>query len=300
MKRKKYDVGRFVALVEGWEDSFLLFNNSFVKELEGARVFDVGQGDCIGLRDQEDRVFCYIDYGGLADHPDKTDPKNTRGRLDVSGVDGFGASIILTHWDKDHYWSGTKNAEATRVPWLVPRQHVCLTAAKFASSLPEARCWPESLGSQTLAFYVGNTCRIEIRKCQGFDAKAVDVDTNISGLAVTLVKGRVGDTCQVIILPGDCPFDKIPNLPKGRIVGALAYHHGSKNHWFPRTAKVLIDGGTHMQLIYSYGRNSWGFPHTESYDAVCVECNWEASDTPRARALGRQWIDLRWHNLPGW
>jgi hypothetical protein len=106
-----------------------------VTEIKGVRVFDVGQGDCIGLRDQDDNVCCYIDYGGNEYHPDNNKSGNTALRLPVLRGSQY-VSVILTHWDKDHYWSANKkNPAAQQCDWLTPRQWVSPQAARFAAKL---------------------------------------------------------------------------------------------------------------------------------------------------------------------
>ena len=131
MSGAREDVGQTIAAADAGK--FLLFDPERVSALNGIRVFDVGQGDCIGLRDQDDRVFCYVDYGGLCDHPDKADPANTPQRLPVGSADDP-ATIVLTHWDKDHFWSATKNPAACDVP--LRAAHASYLARPFRSSMP--------------------------------------------------------------------------------------------------------------------------------------------------------------------
>jgi hypothetical protein len=102
MPPKTKDIAKAVDETAG-ADQLELFDRESVTALSGVRVFDVGQGRCIGLLDQHEAVFCYVDYGGLADHPDMNNPHNTRKRLPVRYGEGR-VSIVLTHWDKDHYW----------------------------------------------------------------------------------------------------------------------------------------------------------------------------------------------------
>jgi hypothetical protein len=298
MSAERKDVGEVVVATMD-PGAFLLFDPDRVTALKGIRVFDVGQGDCIGLRDQDERIFCYIDYGGLCDHPDKGDPANTAARLPVGAADEA-ATIVLTHWDKDHFWSASKNAAAREVPWLVPRQHVSPRTAQFASRLPHAVCWPESLQDRPETFYIGRNFELQIRKCAPFDAQQPQQDRNLSGLAVTLVKRERDGPDQVMILPGDCPFDRIPRLPRGRIVAVVAYHHGSATYWTPATAQVLVNGGRHLRWIYSFGINSHGHPREANYAGICVHCNGEARTTQLARQQGEAAQDASWRNQSGW
>jgi hypothetical protein len=62
-------------------------------------------------------------------------------------------AIVLTHWDKDHYYSAKKyNDEAKKGLWLVPRQLASPQAVKFAAGLSNALRWPEAQGSSIFVF----------------------------------------------------------------------------------------------------------------------------------------------------
>ncbi|HSX62247.1 MAG TPA: hypothetical protein VLF18_18850 [Tahibacter sp.] len=154
-------------------------------------------------------------------------------------------------------------------------------------------------------FRIGRTmarmCRpSQIRKCGAFDPDRPDKDRNLSGLAVTLIKRERDGRDQIMILPGDCPFDRIPRLPAGRIVGVVAYHHGAGAYWSAQTTGVLVDGGRHVRWVYSFGHNRYGHPRRGNYDAVCAACNAEARSTPQARADGEFAQDVSWHSQSGW
>ena len=59
-----------------------IFDKMDVNSIAGVRVFYVGQGDAIGILNEDKEVVLYIDYGGLLDHPDKNNQyKNTFHRL---------------------------------------------------------------------------------------------------------------------------------------------------------------------------------------------------------------------------
>jgi hypothetical protein len=263
--------------------------------LAGMRVFDIGQGDCIGLLDQNNEVFCYVDYGGLGDHPDRgstaTNPASTR--MPVQ----YGAAlttIVLTHWDKDHYYSAKKyNTDAQKCQWLVPRQMASPQAVRFAAKLTNALCWPESRKKNAVKFAVGADHSIEIRKCSAFVAGALTEDRNSTGLAVTLLCHEDGRLKTYMLLPGDCHFDGIPSLPGGAIRALLAYHHGSRTHWSTAT-KTVIAGSlqTPRDLAYSFGKsNTYRHPRRDNYK---TEWHPATVETPDLRAKGQRWHDFLW------
>ncbi|MBS1994775.1 MAG: hypothetical protein JSS86_00635 [Cyanobacteria bacterium SZAS LIN-2] len=273
-------------------NSVTLVDPNHTTALTGIRVFDVGQGDCFGLLDQQSRVFCYVDYGGLANHPEDGSPGWSAQNLAVSYASGF-ASIILTHWDKDHYYSAVrKNPQADQCTWLVPRQWISPQALLFAGRLNRARCWPESLGKSSAKFPVGAQHEIEIRKCQPFDPKALKEDRNGSGLVVTLNRKSGSVVLEYMLLPGDCHFDGIPPLPAGTIRALIAYHHGSQTHWKAKTGPVVANASANHTLVYSYGQRNWK-PATARYQPI-----WDpgAVHTTSLRALPMPvpCCDIRW------
>jgi len=256
-----------------------LFDGETVTGLRGIRVFDVGQGDCIGLLD-----------GGLMDHPDEANPNATAERLPVSYEGGF-ASIVLTHWDKDHYWSANKkNPEAQKGEWLVPRQMASPQAVRFAAELDRAKCWPENRDAP-VRLDIGGRWDIEIRKCGKFSKKKLTEDRNKTGLAVTLLEWRAQQVDTYMLLPGDCPFHRIPSLPSAELRGLVAYHHGARKGWTHKTSAAIANFHTKHEMVYSYGENDYGHPDRTSY-----EPNWNetARTTGEARAAGEKGFDIRW------
>lgn len=206
-----------------------------------------------------------MDYGGFNDHPDTKNPAATAFRL-PENVNGRLVSIILTHWDKDHYYSAVKkNVAAQACEWLVPRQMVSSQAVRFAAKLPNAKCWPESVGNQAVRIGIGHRDDLEIRKCKAFDHKAKNEDRNSSGLVVTILRWKRKDIKAMMILPGDCPFDAIPNVPSVPIFALVAYHHGSHVHWSKNTTKAISRMTTPRAMVYSFGRNNFGHPKRENY-----------------------------------
>lgn len=244
-----------------------VLNTSAITRIDSVRFYDVGQGDCIGLETDED-VHLYVDYGGLLDHPDPT-PNGVKSRLPIKS----GMSIILTHWDWDHYNSAKYNQDAVDdAEWIVPRQLVGPRALKFASSLRRAACWPDSAGATAYRFNIGAKFQIQIEKCAASPTTSGQKeDRNLTGLAVTIYKLDAQDNDdKYVLLPGDAPYDKIPSVQtiQGKCLGMLAYHHGSKRHWIKATDNhIPTKQRSSKKLIYSYGpSNSYGHPNRDKYE----------------------------------
>jgi hypothetical protein len=289
MPSKLEDIGKTIAEATSTA-SVTLLDPAQTTALRGIRVFDVGQGDCIGLLDQADKVFCYVDYGGLANHPDDGNPANTAKRLPVKTSHGL-VSIVLTHWDKDHYYSAVKkNTAAQSCEWVAPRQLASPQAVRFAARLTNAKCWPESEGQNTVPFAVGPDHTINIRKCQPFDPKAKNEDRNASGVAVTLHKNLNGSLNCYMLLPGDCHFDGIPGLPPVPIRTLIAYHHGSKTHWTSKTAPAISSFTPTHSMVYSYGQHSW----TAATAKYRPDWDRYSTHTKDVRAKGDDYVDETW------
>ncbi len=254
------DVSRYIGTVAAASSRFFTHTGS---SIAAARVYDVGQGDCIGVESALGELLCYVDYGGLGDHPDRTAPQNTPLRLPVVN-NGSDVPIVLTHWDKDHWWSAwRKNPGATKVGWLVPRQWIGPSAARFAARLARAECWPEQLASRAVRFQFGTQTALEIRKCALFDRKDPNQDRNKSGLvAKLLVFDDSRRVLGAVLLPGDCPYDWIPG-PGTSLTAALAFHHGSRVGFTKFTAASIQ---SETWVGFSYGNNRYGHPCTANYE----------------------------------
>ena len=277
-----------------------LFRKS-TTEIKGVRVFDVGQGDCIGLRDQNDDVCGYVDYGGNEYHPDNNNPSYTAARLPVQSGSHH-VPVILTHWDKDHYWSANKkNPAAQQCEWLAPRQWVSPQAARFAAKLANAKCWPEALRDKAVSFPIGANDEVSIRKCAAFSATVQKEDRNHSGLAVTITRKPPGEAATHMLLPGDCAFDRIPSLPANLSLRAIvAYHHGASTDWCAGTEQALANACKSHDMVYSYGTHSpgyvnhYGHPHRSNYRGCTPDWDANAATTEDVRAQKREWVDLDW------
>lgn len=241
-----------------------------VTQITAVRVFDIGQGDCSALLDQNDEIFLYVDYGGVIDHPDKQDFSKVNDRLPIDDD----KTVVLTHWDWDHYNSARHNGKAKGAQWLVPRQNIGPSALKLAKTLTNARCWPESQGQAPQRYSVGGSHDVQIEKCaprpKGLNQPE---DRNLSGLAVTVIeRDGQGSDSRFVLLPGDAPYHKIPSRvaaqpPGGDCLGLLAYHHGAHSHWIKATDTALPGyGSIAVRIVYSAGiSNSYGHPDRQKY-----------------------------------
>lgn len=216
--------------------------------IQGATAIDFGQGDCNAIQIGTNAgalvgTAIYFDIGGGSGCCSHTHPHhpnhgtvgargwhNVPPRLDVA----LDPTVILSHWDKDHYYSAKKAAAETKdLQWLVPRQKIGPQCAKFVRTLTDIGCFPT--GSPARRFRLSN----QANSVDLFVEQATDhgsSDRNLNGLSCTLVRhDGAGTDLDRIIMPADAPYNLLPSLsggpsPGGDVVGLFAYHHGSRTH----------------------------------------------------------------------
>lgn len=178
-----------------------------VSSILGVRVFDVGQGDSIAVLTDvagSTEVALQLDYGGRERNP-FTNVADVDAQMPVTK----GGLLMLTHWDEDHWSSAPKGSEAKDAKWIVPRQITSPRAVRFSASLNDIHCIPEQYVGQTIRFSAANGDYVVAEKIGAFPgAFAKNEDCNKSGIAMAIVhKTSTGN--EVILLPGDAPFDKV-------------------------------------------------------------------------------------------
>lgn len=257
-------------------------------EVKGVRAIDFGQGDCNAIiatdGDGDEKPIVFFDIGGGSGqcshthrhHPSygKTGEKGWARippRLDTT----HNPAVIISHWDKDHYYSATKAVDKVKdLAWIGPRQLVGPQCEKFIGKLTNVKCFPD--GHAGVRYQLpAKTGHVDLYIEQA-DSPG-HKDRNLSGLICTLVKhdggGNDGDK---IIMPGDAPYNKIPSMklvnppgPKGTVKKLFAYHHGSREHMNHAAAHIPDQpGGGHLlQMTYGLlagGSNYYGHPHADA------------------------------------
>lgn len=245
--------------------------------IAGVRVIDFGQGDCTEVRTQDGKALLYVDMGGGCGKCARTNP----GHPDWTGSPAYVAdpatklqlgddpSVVMTHWDEDHFVTATRIAATANLRWLVPRQKIAKSHVTFVESLNDVRCWPA--GKIRHCFSLSAKVKLKIEKCSKAGVPGHKYDRNLDGLAVFIVQHNDAHGLvpgETIILPGDGPYQYIPTLretgglPPGKVIGLLAFHHGSKTHWsvaqteaaLPRVAAAPAA----HKLVYTYGEDVHG------------------------------------------
>ena len=273
-----------------------VFDKIEVDSISGIRVFYVGQGDAIGLLNEIDEVVLYIDYGGLIDHPDKI---NNYSKVSDRLKPYYGnehVPVLLTHWDKDHYYSAKHVKDMLDSQWVFPDQRMGIQATQFSAQLNNAFTWPENDPPIVMSFFTLNGDEVRIEKIKPLPNKSKTEDRNLTGLSITVIKNGDSPPFNFIQLPGDAPYHKIPELCSLRkdvdyvFIGGTAYHHGSDRHWIRATSDVLGVPNPKARLVYSYGpSNTYHHPRTCEYDVL----KWKGKTkrTPDYKSKG--YIDIK-------
>lgn len=181
----------------------------------GVAVYDVGQGACQAALDRNLHIpSLYIDFGGGVLVNRKTFP---------DAYTGFcfsrRPSVLLSHWDWDHWSSAYRFEEALSVPWLAPPVPHKPIQQAFAADLyvrGMLHVWDETWPA------VIRKGAIRVERCTGRT-------TNDSGLAVTLYPN--GKSRRNCLLPGDAGYAHVPSVRAGEAFSSMCLsHHGGRLH----------------------------------------------------------------------
>jgi hypothetical protein len=237
-------------------------------------VYDVGQGNCNAVLDSGFLPLLYFDFGGgVLGH---------RGTFPTALKEFcFSAqpTIVLSHWDWDHWSSAGRDVRAERCTWIVPDQIVDPIHQAMATTINAhgtLLIWPP----RTTSVVSGP---LEIRKCTG-------TGRNHSGLALTVSDpSGHGDS---ILMTGDAHYTAIPGALGATYGGLVASHHGGR---MTSSSVPKRSATSHERLAYSYGvPNSYGHVLTRT------EANHRAGHwTPDLRTTSRSSADPA-HIAIGW
>ena len=263
-----------------------------VRRISGVRVYDVGQGDAICVLDQNGNPFLQIDYGGVQGSPFSA-PGDAEACMPLSGM----PLLLLSHWDKDHWWTAKKNAASETIDWLAPRQTTSPAAVRFSMNQKNIRCIPERLVGRRLVIKCLNGDYVMFEKLAKMPHPQEEwEDCNATGVAFSVVKAS---SHQVILLPGDAPFHRVPHYDHLRsedveLRGVVAFHHGSGVGW-TRAASTFLSTwnryAAEVDVVFSYAEgNSYGHPNVANY--FSLPANWTATRTPELRDNGQTYKDI--------
>ncbi|HEX2732286.1 MAG TPA: hypothetical protein VHM70_11790 [Polyangiaceae bacterium] len=193
-------------------------------------VYDVGQGNANALCAADGRPLVYFDFGGGCLWNARTYPPKRSPPVSLQFCPR--PSIILSHWDFDHWFSGTKQALGPSTKWIAPNQSFGARTAKFAASLTATGSLLKWAGT---SFSTGD---LTLVRCNG-------KSKNDSGIAIFVTLDG-----ELIVSPADAEFNCVPipahcHRPH---LGLVATHHGSSHIGNP-IPRPLVES----TLAYSFG-----------------------------------------------
>lgn len=257
--------------------------------LDWSVVYDVGQGNAIGLGEPRGSVQTYFDLGGGVTGNRKTFP---------SALSTFCFTtkppIILSHWDFDHWSSANRDTRSHAMTWIAPRQSVGPSHLALMSCIQKAG----KLFLVSAGFGPHQYGQLYLERCIG-------KGRNHSGFALSLSETSGGGGKRMLF-PGDARYTYIPSFPKwcAQYVSVAVPHHGGDmgNRTVPLCPQLA-----ESRLVYSCGRpNTFSHPrHITRMDHQSAgwrdpifgsSPNYEVRETPNRgkQALGH--VLLGWKN----
>lgn len=255
-------------------------------------AYDIGQGNCNAIVDEYEHPRIFFDLGWAPNFHAKSRPAN---QPDFFSCDNeFGAPIVLSHWDMDHWCYAIENS--TFNPGSLTTAHKWKPAALkrfWIARVPLKK--KHKIGALTLAFYHAlknvtlmpgaSSILLWPRRVQGITFSqgwleacspwgAAPDDRNNNGLVMFV---RPTPQSAAVLLTGDAYFESIPSLQnKIPLAGLVAPHHGASvtQAYIPAPA-----AGSPARLVMSVGaHNTYGHPKQASIDAYTLQ-GWTSSST---------------------
>lgn len=232
-----------------------LLNPVAATGMDWAVVYDVGQGNSIGLCEASGSVGLYFDFGGGVTQNSSTFPTALKKFCFAKDP-----PIVLSHWDHDHWSSWTRDNRCLSSEWLAPRQPLTALNVSLIAHIQGAggKLWflPRNFHGQWFGY-------IYLEVCNGSNR-------NNSGIALTISE-RSGGNGNKILMPGDADYRYIPSFGGGtQYLSVVVPHHGGK---LKSTSLPACPGGQPSRLVYSVGyragspvgsRKPYGHPRNDT------------------------------------
>ena len=229
-----FDVDAWPDAADGDIDAIL----SGIGVIDMLAMYDIGQGSAIGLLDSSETARLYFDLGAGAYGNRQTRPKPLRFCWRGS------PSIVLSHWDTDH-WAGENSDHGARArKWVAPRQYNLgprhhAFAHRILKNGGTLHIWSGTPGTiRSISNGPGQT--ISIKRCSG-------TSRNGSGIACYLDDVNYQASW---LLTGDAGYSEIGTGPTYTLTALTVPHHGAdmSHKGSPPAATAA-----HARLFYSFG-----------------------------------------------
>ena len=204
--------------------------------LEALVCFDVGQGSASALICQCGFPIYYFDTGRGSGRNAPTAPAT------IDFCTCSSPTVILSHWDTDHWAGASGHTGLQKCTWVVPRQTISITHTAFANDILNA-------GGNILVVENDASSLTWSSGQQDFDLqRAKGKGRNGTGL-VLIVSDSASRRSWV--LTGDAGYNLIANSPQFDIAALVVPHHGADMG--PNSVPFLRSSNDYARLFYSFG-----------------------------------------------
>jgi hypothetical protein len=205
-------------------------------KLESLVCFDVGQGSACALVCRCGMPIYYFDTGCGSGRNAPTAPAS----IDFCACSS--PTVILSHWDTDHWAGASGGSRLQACSWVVPRQTISITHTAFANDILKT-------GGNIHVVGCGAAPLIWSRFGQRYDLRrATGTRRNGSGL-VLIVTSRISGRSWV--LTGDAGYNLIAQPPPADIAAMVVPHHGADMG--PNSQPFWRASDGYARLFYSFG-----------------------------------------------
>lgn len=282
-------------------------------------VLNVGQGGCNAVYGFDGHPMVYFDFGrskSLNSRPDSMRPCLANA-----------PTIVLSHWDQDHFELAASFPEAKHVPWVCLPGPTGPNSGQFYDSLTHVRVREEDNGAFEeypwgfILKAVDNTGATDNKNDAGLvmlvrvqdDSDAPPVGQRRS-LDANGTRPQIFPDERYVLLTGDAMCQYIPSCAHhdldGKIVGIQAVHHGSAVGLFgcedsiPLAAPPLHD--LPPTVAYTFGINrgtglpsgGYGHPHQHALNTYIKRGYFHRVETNTRNAMA-PWVTPR-NCVLGW
>lgn len=214
-------------------------------ELEALVCFDVGQGSASALICKCGKPIYYFDTGCGSGRNAPTAPPI----IDFCVCSA--PTVILSHWDTDHWAGASGNPALQACNWVVPRQTISTTHTVFANGILMA-------GGKIHVVGNGAAPLIWSNGLQSYDLRrATGRGRNGSGLVLIVTDD---DSARSWVLTGDAGYNVIAQSPPADIAAMVVPHHGADMG--ANSIPFLRAASGYVRLFYSFGPSNGHGPGT--------------------------------------
>jgi hypothetical protein len=206
--------------------------------LDSLVAYDVGQGAAIGLVDAAEDVRAFFDLGAGAYGNVKTRPRPLRFCWRAQ------PSVILSHWDTDHWAGETSDPVAASAHWLAPRQTKLTPshhafAARILAAGGKLLIWGAPAGT-IRSFALGGGQTLTLARCTGSTR-------NGSGIACLVTKSQHGPSW---LLTGDAGYHELGMTIPSNLSTIIVPHHGAD---MGSSSIPPLRPTGYTRLVYTFG-----------------------------------------------